>query len=72
MTCDRQLNCSIMKARGTASTGMSDQTYQGPTLKYWQDKSAYARVSDQLRGKQDLNLLYSTINRKILDDQRKT
>ena len=71
MTCDRQLNCSIMKARGTASTGMSDQTYQGPTLKYWPEKSHCTQITDRLRNKQDLGLLYQTINSAVRTDQLK-
>ena len=63
VACDRTLNCTIMKSRGTAATGMSAKTYQGPTLKYWEKRDSYSEVSKMLRGNQDLDRFYKILNR---------
>jgi len=70
VTCDRQLNCSVMKARGTAAAGISEQTYQGATLKYWGHRDNFILASRELRNKQDPDTLYAVIRNAIARDRK--
>lgn len=46
--CDRTLNISFMKARSGALTGRVRPLYQGPTLRFWNDKSTADKVNQYL------------------------
>lgn len=65
VTCSRTLNCSIMKARGTAAAGKAATTYQGPTLRYWSSINQYNDTSHLLFGKRDVDLFYRVMQHPI-------
>lgn len=61
---DRQLMASIMKARYAGTTGQFTEFYQGPTLRFWNNKDDFINATDLVRaGKMDV--LYKTMVGKM-------